>query len=122
MGSQVYTVDNTDVTHATFYVPGVNNVDKSFPVTPSTTNVKGTFYIHIENGFDTNVDLHLQGTHNRDENMTAPVQDANTETVERNTNGAFFGTTGHSYIRVEVTPASDPTSGEMTFTFQGREE
>ena len=81
---------------------------------------KWNWYIHIDNGWDVNVDVEVQGTHYQDASFASPAVDGATETIDAGTIDFFEGTTGHSYIRLEVDPAADPTSGTLTVTFQRR--
>lgn len=120
MANESYTVDNTDVAAETFNVPGVVSSDSGFQVEPEPLGDTQHWYVHIENGFDANVDVTIQGTHYDDASLSAPADDGATETVNAGANATFDGTSGHSYIRVEAITATDPTSGELTITYQAR--
>lgn len=122
MANQQYTVDNSAVGTSAFNVPGVSSSDTSFQVEPEDLSDARQWYVHVENGFNENVDVTVQGSHFLDEGMDSTVADGATETINAGENAAFDGGTGHSYLRVEVTPAVDPTSGTLTVTFQSRED
>lgn len=123
MANKQYTVDNADVATSAFTVPGDQpGTDSSFSVEDRDLNEGKQWYIHVSNGFDQNVDVTVQGSHWSDESMNNPVDDGATETISSGANGAFDGETGHSYLQVNVTPAADPTSGQLVVTFQSRDE
>ena len=113
-----FTVANTENDGSTFYLPdsGGDELDSA------AQTRRFDWYVHIENGYDVDVDVVVQGTHYQDPDMTAPVDDGAVETISAGSSDLFNGTTGHSFIRVEVTPASDPTDGDLVVTFQKRTE
>lgn len=125
MANQQYTISNTDVGTSAFTVPGDQDGgagDDSFTVEPDNLDVGRQWYVHVDNGFNENVDVTVQGSHFLDESMDSAVDDGATETVNSSSSGAFDGTTGHTYLQINVTPAADPTSGDLVVTFQSREE
>lgn len=125
MANQQYTVSNSDVGATAFSVPGDQDGgegDASFKVEDRPLGEGKQWYVHVENGFDANVDATVQGSHYLDESMSASVADGATETISSGSSGAFDGVTGHTYLEVNVEPAADPTSGDLTVTFQSRDE
>lgn len=125
MANQQYVISNADRTDANaFTVPGDEDGgegDVSFRVEDSTLNKSHDSYVHIDNGWDANVDVTLRGSHFRDEDMTNAAPDGATITVSSADVDFFDITTSHSYIEVTVDPAAIPTSGSLTITFQSRE-
>lgn len=125
MANQQYTVSNSDVTGTAFTVPGDQDGgagDDSFKVEPDNLGKGQQWYVHVENGFNENADVTVQGSHLFDETMTVAVDDGATETISASSNAVFDGETGHTYIQLNVDPAADPTSGDLVVTFQAREE
>jgi len=110
-----YTVGNTESDGSTFTLPSTGGFEID------NTDASGVYhwYAHVENGFDVSVDVTVQGSHYQDPGMSAAVDDT-TETVASGATTAVDGEAGHSYLRVEVTPAGDPLSGEVVVTIQKR--
>jgi len=119
-----YTIahDDRDNNNA-FTVPGDEDGgsgDDSFPTEINDT-IYTRWYIHIENEWDTNVDVTPRGSRHDDSAMDAAVDDGSAATVSSNGGThAFDGETGHSYLEVNVNPDADPTTGDLTITFQRR--
>lgn len=118
-----YTIGNGDRSDATaFTVPGDEDGgagDDSFPTEINET-IATRWYVHVENGWDQNADVTVRGSRFDDSAMDAAVDDGTAETINSGSNGAFDGTTGHSFLEVNVDPAGDPTSGDLVVTFQRR--
>jgi len=92
--------------------------------TPDNSQVQSWAMI-IENGFDVSVDITLQFTTDDDETFSKYITDGNIAegvTISSGTRDGFGdqANTPWSYVRAEVTPASDPTSGTVDLTFQSR--
>lgn len=125
MGTQQYVIGNAARTDASaFAVPGDEDGgegDAAFLVQQDTSR-HHRWYVHVENGWDQNVDVTVQGSHLLDTALDAPADDGTAETVNSDTNAAFDGDSGHAYLQINVDPASAPTSGNLTVTFQGREQ
>lgn len=106
-----------------FTVPGDEDggeADDSFPTEINQT-IYTRWYIHIENGWDTDVDVTPRGSRYDDGAMDAAADDGSSETVGSNGGThAFHGESGHSYLDVNVDPVSNPTSGDLVITFQRR--
>jgi len=122
-----YIVSNTDRSDANaFTVPGDEDGgsgDSSYQVEPETQWQRQHLYVHINNGWDVNVDVTLQGSHTFDESMSNPADDGSAETINSGGNVGLFDTeVGHSYAQINVDPAGTPTSGELTITFQNRDD
>lgn len=126
MANQQYTISNSDRSDGSaFAVPGDEDGgvgDDSYQVDQDAGGEHMWTYAHIENGWDVNVDVTLQGSHTFDETITAPVDDGSAETISNGSNGAFDTNVAHSYVQVNVDPAATPTSGDLTVTFQTRED
>lgn len=108
-----------------FSVPGDEDGganDNSFQVENPADGQARHWYIHVDNGWDQNVDITVQGSHYLDSAMSSAVDDGTTETINSDATGAFDGETGHTFLQIDVDPASAPTSGDLTVTFQSREE
>lgn len=125
MANAQYTVSNGDRTTADpFSVPGDEDGgegDVSFRVEDKPLNKSHDSYVHIENGWDTNIDVTLQGSHYQDEQMDSAADDGQPETVNSGATNFFDITTSHTYIEVNVNPAAAPTDGNLVITFQSRE-
>lgn len=125
MANAQYTISNTDRADATaFTVPGDEDGgegDLSFQVEKPTLAQSHDSYVHIENGFDTDVDVTLRGSHFTDESMSAAVDDGTAITVSSGGGTDFFDiVSSHTYLEVSVDPATTPGSGSLTITFQSR--
>lgn len=125
MSNQQYVIGNAARTDASaFTVPGDEDGgegDDSFPVDESGAESKMHIYVHVDNGWDQNVDVTLRGSHYLDGSMASATDDGAAETINSGTTGAFDSEVGHSFAEVNVDPASAPTSGDLTVTFQVRE-
>lgn len=118
------TISNTDRgDNSAFKVPGDEPGEAPFDLELNDAQ-HYRWYVHIENGWDTAVDVTVEGSHSQDaatnDTLDAPVTDGSTETVSSGSNDAFDGTTGHSLLQVDVNPSADPTSGDLVITFQRR--
>lgn len=127
MSNAQYTVGNGDRTDDTaFTVPGDEDGgagDDSFPIDSGDIGNGRQWYVHVENGFDTDVDVTAQGSHYLDESMASAGDDGATETISSGGSiGIFDGETGHSFLQVNINPATTPSSGDLVVTFQSREE
>lgn len=116
-----YVIDNADSDGTAFDVPGdVTGAPDSYDLNDPDNSQHYVWYIHIENGFDVNVDVTVEGSHYQDSTLASAAIDGSTETVSAGAQDFFDGTTKHSFIGLQVDPAADPTSGQLTVTFQKR--
>lgn len=120
-----YTVAAGDRADGTaFTVPGDEDGgegDDSFALDDADNRSKKHTYVHVNNGWDVNADVTLQGSNYLDEAMDAPVDDGAAETVNSGTADAFDTEVAHSFVQINVDPATTPTSGDLVVTFQVRE-
>jgi len=117
-----FTVSNADSDGTTFAIPGDEpGTPASYEIDDADHSVAYQWYVHINNGFDVDVDVTIRGSHYQDGSMANSSADGATETVSSGTVDFFDGTTGHSFIELGVDPAADPTSGDLVVTFQRRE-
>lgn len=118
-----YTIAHDDRSdNSAFTVPGDEDGgagDDSFPTEINDT-IYTRWYVHIENGWNENVDVTVRGSRFDDATMSAAADDGDAVTVNSGTNAAFDGASGHSYLDVNVNPAADPSSGDLVITFQRR--
>jgi hypothetical protein len=125
MANQQYVIANGDRSNADpFDVPGDEDGgagDPSFRVEDETLNKSHDSYVHIDNGFNENVDVTVRGSHFKDEQMDSASDDGSAVTVNAGTVDFFDITSSHTYIEVDVNPAANPTSGNLVITFQSRE-
>jgi len=128
MPNQQYSISNTDRgNNNAFTVPGDEDGgvgDDSFALEANANPKQNSIdsYVHVENGWDVDVDVTLQGSHFLDETMGSAAQDGSAITITKNDGTDFFDiTSSHSFVEVDVDPAGTPTSGELTITFQSRE-
>lgn len=117
------TIANSDVTGTAFKVPGDHPGEEPFD-TEQNESQRYDWYIHIDNGFDADIDVTVEGSHNLDsasgDTLDSPSTDGATETISSGTIDFFDGETGHSLIQLSVDPLADPTSGDLVVTFQAR--
>jgi hypothetical protein len=117
-----FTIGNADSDGAVFAVPGDQpGTPASFELDAAGNAESYDRYVHINNGFDVDVDVTIKGSHYQDAVMDNAASDGATETVSAGGIDFFDGSTNHSYIELEVDPLADPTSGELAVTFQKRE-
>lgn len=125
MASVQYTIPNSARTdNSAFTVPGDEDGgegDGSFRVDETGSGSKMHIYVHVNNGWDTNVDITLRGSHYNDSAMASATADGDPEVVNAGADAAFNSGTGHSFIEVNVGPTGTPSSGDLTVTFQARE-
>ena len=117
------TIGNADATDTAFKVPGDQPGERPFNCETNSSQ-QYDWYIHIENNFDVDVDVTVEGSHNLDaatnDTLDSPAIDGATETLSSGSIDFFNGTTQHSLIQLEVDPLGDPTSGDLIITFQAR--
>jgi stress response protein SCP2 len=116
--AQTTTIQNTD-TDGTAVTTQAFQIDN-----PSHTSVQSWVAI-IENGFGVDVDVTVQFTTDDDPDFQKYITDSQLEnvTITADTRTGFGDEDNEafSYIRFEITPASDPTSGTVDVTFQSRQ-
>lgn len=125
MANAQYTINSGDRSDTSaFTVPGDEDGgagDDSFQVDTDTVGPARRWYIHIDNGWDVSVDVTPQGSHYRDESMASAGEDGSAVTVASGDVDFIDGESGHAFLEVSVTPASAPSSGDLTITYQSRE-
>jgi hypothetical protein len=122
MANAQFTIDAADRADASIF-----NVPQDEPGTEDSVVVDDIsshhvqhWYVHVENGFDVNVDVIVKGSHYLDETLSSAVDDEVAKTVNSGTN-TFLEGEGHSYIGANIDPATTPSTGTLTVTFQTRE-
>lgn len=79
----------------------------------------------VDNGFDVDVDVTVQFTTDDDENFNKFITDTGLSgvTVTSGTRDGFGDAQNEpfSYVRLEIDPAADPTSGNLEVTWQKRQ-
>jgi len=119
------TIANGDVTGTSFKVPGDQPGERIINLENNEAQ-HWNWYIHIDNGFNEDVDVTVEGSHILDgltnDTLDSPAVDGATETISSGSVDFFNGTTQHSYIQLDVDPLNDPTSGNLVITFQARRE
>lgn len=118
-----YTISSGDRADASaFDVPGDEpGTDDSYPLDRQDNTPSKRAYVHINNGFDVNVDVTLRGSHYLDSTMSNAADDGSTVTISNGAVDFFDVSTGHSFIEINVDPANTPTSGDLVVTFQVRD-
>jgi len=121
--TQQYDVQNGDVTGTAFTVPGDNPDEEPFDLDENFDQYY-RWYVHIDNGFNENVDVTVQGSHALDtasnNTLDTPADDGAAVTVSSETTDFIDGTTNHAKLQLNVDPAADPTSGTLTVTIEKR--
>lgn len=83
-----------------------------------------SWVVIVDNGFDVDVDVEIQFTTDDDGSFNKYItdEDLSAITVASGTRDGFGDAQDEpfSYIRVEIDPATDPTTGEVEVTFQKR--
>jgi len=74
--------------------------------------------VKIVNGYGVNVDVVLRGTTFDDAGMAEDVEDVAATTVSSGSNDWIRFGERWAYARITVTPASDPSSGELKAVYQ----
>jgi hypothetical protein len=116
-----FVIGNAETDGTAFTVPGEKpGTPESYEVDNADNADTYKWYVHIDNGYDVDVDVTIQGSHYQDSSLTSAAADGATETISSGGVDFFDGTTLHSFIELEVDPLSDPTSGDLTVTFQRR--
>lgn len=126
MGNVQYTIANGDRSdNSAFTVPGDEDGgagDDSVELDYHGTDDAVDSYVHVENGWDVNVDVTVRGSHYLDSTMASAADDGSSVAVSSGGSTDFFDvTSGHAYLELNVNPAGTPTSGDLTVTFQSRE-
>jgi len=121
--TQQYSVDNADSDGTAFKLPGDNPGEAVFE-TDSNNGQYWRWYVHIENGWDVDVDVTVEGSHSLDaatnNTLDSPAVDGATETITSGAIDFFDGTTNHSQLQLAVDPLADPSSGSLTVTIEKR--
>jgi len=119
------TIDNADTDGTAFKVPGEEPGERPFNLNNNTAQ-EWNWYIHVDNGFDVDIDVTVEGSHSQDvttnNTLGSPATDGATETITSSEVDFFNGTTLHSLLQLEIDPLADPTSGDLTITFELRRE
>lgn len=123
--TQQYTVNNSDSDGTTFKLPGDNPGEEPFNLELNDAQ-HYRWYVHVDNGWDVNADITVEGSHSLDSasnnTLDNPATDGSTVTVSSGGVDFFDGTTGHSLLQLNVAPAADPTTGDLTVTIQKRKD
>lgn len=118
-----YTVAHDDRDASTFKLPGDDPGEAPFDLETNEAQ-HWRWYIHIDNGWNQNVDVTVEGSHTDDaagsNTLDSPAADGSAVTVNSDSTDFIDGTTGHSQLQLDVAPAGDPTSGNLVVTFQRR--
>lgn len=121
--TQQYTVNNADSDGTAFKLPGDQPGEEPFSLNSNGAQ-EWVWYVHIDNGFDVNIDVTAEGSHSLDNasgnTLDNPVTDGATITVQSSGSDFFDGSTGHSKLQLGVDPAADPTTGELVVTMEKR--
>lgn len=124
MANQQYVIDNSDRADSNaFNVPGDEDGgegDASFAVGEDDRGQSFDQYVHIDNGWDVNVDVTLRGSHFKDSAMDNAADDGTAITISNSSTDFIDSTSSHTYLELNVDPAGTPTSGQLTITFQSR--
>lgn len=116
-----FTINNADSDGTAFTVPGDEpGTQPSYEIDEDEKADQYVWYIHVNNGFDVDVDVTVEGSHYQDSTLANAASDGATETVSAGAIDFFDGTTKHSFIGLQVDPVADPTSGDLVVTFQRR--
>lgn len=121
--TQQYTVGNADSDGTSFKLPGDNPGEEPFSLNSNGAQ-EWVWYVHIDNGFDVNIDVTAEGSHSLDDatgnTLDSPAPDGTTITVTSGTVDFIDGSTGHSLLQLGVDPAADPTTGSLVVTIEKR--
>lgn len=115
--AQTATIDNGDTT-------GEAETTQAFGIDDPDHSTTYNWVAIIDNGFDVSVDVTVQFATDDDEAFSKYITDADLEniTVASGTRDGFGDADNEpfSFIRFEVTPSGDPTTGTVAVTFQKR--
>lgn len=118
-----YTVNHADSDGSTFKLPGDKPDEAPFDLEENQAQ-HWRWYIHIDNGWDQNVDVTVEGSHSQDaagsNTLDSPAADGSAVTVSNGSVDFIDGTTNHSQLQLDVAPAADPTSGDLVVTIERR--
>lgn len=126
---ETYTVDDTE-TYSLAQNAGTLQVSGTLQLTGGTLgytledlnlNKAKSWYVHIENGWDVNVDATIIGSNLYDKTMDDRVTDGSAVTIASGSSDFFDGSSGHSVLQTELNPSATPTSGECVVTLQVRD-
>lgn len=122
MPNAQWTINQSDRSDGNaFAVPGdTPGTDQSFRVQSKNLVNSHQVYVHIDNGWDQNVDVTVQGSHWQDEAMDSAVADATAKTINSGTTDFVTVTEPHTFVEALVDPTSTPTSGDLVITIQSR--
>lgn len=122
--TQQYTVSNTDSDETSFKLPGDQPGEEPFGLDSGSQIETFHWYVHIDNGWDVNIDVTVEGSHSLDDasgdTLDSPAIDGTTESISSASVDFFDGTTNHAQIQLDVDPAADPTSGDLVVTIERR--
>lgn len=123
----IYEVPNGQSDGSAFDLPDTDGSGETDPDGDSLENAGGEGYdvrgedyggVKVVNGFNENVDVTLKGTTFDDAGMAEDVDDTTGTTVNAGENGFIPLSERWAYVRIEVTPAADPTAGTLKAVFQ----
>jgi hypothetical protein len=123
----IYRVGNAQSDGTQFDLPDTDGSGETDPDGDAVTNNGGEGYdlrgqdyagVKVVNGYNENVDVVLRGTTFDDAGMAEDVEDVSATTINSGSNGWIPFGERWAYVRITVTPAADPTNGELKAVFQ----
>jgi hypothetical protein len=122
--TQQYTVNHADRDGTDFKLPGDNPGEAPFSLDDTSESAFYHWYVHIDNGWDADIDATIEGSHSLDsatnDTLDSPTNDGATETISSGSVDFFDGTTNHAQIQLDISPLADPTSGDLVVTMERR--
>jgi len=118
--SDSFVVPNNDNGYGISYGTNYGSSADGFVLEDRNTNKRKSWYIHIDNGWDTSVDATVFGSHLFDLDLSTEVTDGSVVTVGSGNVDFVDGTTRHSALQLKIQPSSTPTSGDLVITLQSR--
>jgi len=123
----IYEAEDDQSSGGAFDLPDTDGSGETDPDGDALTNnggegydVRGQDYagVKIVNGYDVDVNVTLRGTTFDDAGMAEDVEDTSATTVASGSNAFIPFSERHAYVRINVDPAADPTSGTVKAVFQ----
>lgn len=122
--TQQYTVGNADSDGTQFKLPGEKPGEEPFSLDDTTQANYYRWYVHVDNGWDVNIDVTVEGSHSLDPATNNTLDSASidgiTETINDTGVDFFDGETNHAQLQLDIAPAADPSTGELTVTIERR--
>ena len=123
----IYRVGNAQSDGTQFDLPDTDGSGETDPDGDDLENNGGEGYdlrgqdyagVKVVNGYNENVDVVLRGTTFDDAGMAEDVEDVSATTINSGSDGWIAFGERWAFARITVTPAADPTSGELKAVFQ----